>query len=59
MKRRQKLELNLIGIKDMMELPKVIYIVDIKKEKIAVEEAIKLGIPIVAVVDTNCDPDPC
>jgi small subunit ribosomal protein S2 len=56
-KERQKLEVNLIGIKDMMELPKAIFIVDIKKERIAVAEAIKLGIPIVAIVDTNCDPD--
>lgn len=56
-KERQKLEANLIGIKDMMELPKAIFIVDIKKERIAVAEAIKLGIPIVAIVDTNCDPD--
>jgi small subunit ribosomal protein S2 len=56
-KERQKLEVNLIGIKDMMELPKAIFIVDIKKERIAVSEAIKLGIPIVAIVDTNCDPD--
>jgi small subunit ribosomal protein S2 len=56
-KERQKLEVNLIGIKDMMELPKAIFIVDIKKERIAVAEAIKLGVPIVAIVDTNCDPD--
>jgi len=56
-KERQKLEINLTGIKDMVELPKAIYIVDIKKEKIAVAEAIKLQIPIVAIVDTNCDPD--
>lgn len=56
-KERQRLEVNLVGIKDMVELPKVVYIVDIKKEKIAVSEAKKLGIPIVAIVDTNCDPD--
>ncbi len=54
---RQKLERNLGGIKDMEELPQVIYIVDPKKEHIAVLEARKLGIPIVAIVDTNCDPD--
>ncbi|MCX7988931.1 MAG: 30S ribosomal protein S2 [Thermodesulfovibrio sp.] len=56
-KERQRLEANLIGIKDMMDLPKAIFIIDIKKEKIAVAEAIKLNIPIVAIVDTNCDPD--
>lgn len=56
-KERQKLELNLTGIKDMIEIPKVVYIIDIKKEKIAVDEARKLGISIVAIVDTNCDPD--
>ncbi len=56
-KETQRLEANLAGIKDMMELPKAIYMVDIKKEKIAVAEANKLGIPIVAIVDTNCDPD--
>lgn len=56
-KERQKLELNLSGIKDMVELPKAVFIVDIKKERIAVAEARKLNIPIVAIVDTNCDPD--
>jgi small subunit ribosomal protein S2 len=56
-KERQRLEANLIGIKDMMELPKAIFIIDIKKEKLAVAEANKLNIPIVAIVDTNCDPD--
>jgi small subunit ribosomal protein S2 len=56
-KERERLEKNLVGIKDMMELPKAIFMVDIKKEKIAVAEAKKLGIPIVAIVDTNCDPD--
>lgn len=54
---RQKLERNLGGIKDMEELPQAIYIVDPKKEHIAVLEARKLEIPIVAIVDTNCDPD--
>jgi small subunit ribosomal protein S2 len=56
-KERQKLEKNLAGIKDMKELPGAIFIIDPKKEKIAVAEAKKLSIPIVAVVDTNCDPD--
>jgi len=54
---KQKLERNLGGIKEMEELPQAIYIVDPKKEHIAVLEARKLGIPIVAIVDTNCDPD--
>ena len=51
------LEKNLGGIKNMEGLPDVIFIVDPKKEKNAVDEARKLGIPIVAIVDTNCDPD--
>lgn len=56
-KERTKLEKNLSGIKDMKELPRVIFIIDPKKEKIGIAEARKLSIPIVAVVDTNCDPD--
>jgi small subunit ribosomal protein S2 len=52
-----KLRKTLGGIKDMNRLPSVIFIVDIKKEKIAVNEAKRLGIPIVAIVDTNCDPE--
>jgi small subunit ribosomal protein S2 len=56
-KERMKLEKNLSGIKDMTELPGIVFIIDPKKEKIAVAEARKLSIPIVAVVDTNCDPD--
>lgn len=52
-----KLSKNLSGIKEMKELPGVIFIIDPKKEKIGVAEARKLSIPIVAVVDTNCDPD--
>ncbi len=51
-----KLEKNLGGIKDMRELPGAIFIIDTKKEEIAVLEAKKLGIPVIAVVDTNCDP---
>ncbi|RKD34464.1 30S ribosomal protein S2 [Thermohalobacter berrensis] len=54
---RERLEKFLGGIKDMNKLPDAIYIVDPRKEKIAVKEAQKLGIPIVAIVDTNCDPD--
>jgi small subunit ribosomal protein S2 len=54
---RQRLVKNLGGVKDMKGFPGAIFIVDPKKEKIAVAEARKLGIPIVAVVDTNCNPD--
>ena len=52
-----KLEQNLGGIKDMSKLPAVVFIVDVKKEKIAVNEARRLNIPIVAIVDTNCAPE--
>ena len=51
------LEKNLGGIKDMKNLPSAIFVVDPKKETNAVEEARKLGIPVIAIVDTNCDPD--
>jgi small subunit ribosomal protein S2 len=54
---RQKLEKNLGGVKEMNKLPGALFVVDIRKEHIAVAEARKLGIPVVAVVDTNCDPD--
>ena len=53
----EKLEKYLGGIKTMTKLPGALFIVDPRKEKIAVAEAKKLGIPIVAIVDTNCDPD--
>lgn len=53
----EKLEKFLGGIKNMRELPGALFIVDPRKERIAVAEARKLGIPIVAIVDTNCDPD--
>ena len=56
-KEMNDLEKNLGGIKDMKGLPSAIFIVDPKKEKNAVDEARKLGIPVVAIVDTNCDPD--
>ncbi len=52
-----KLERNLGGIRDMEKLPDAIFVLDTKKEHIAVTEARKIGVPIVAVVDTNCDPD--
>jgi small subunit ribosomal protein S2 len=53
----EKLQRNLGGIRDMTKLPDAIFVIDTKKEHIAVTEANKLGLPIVAVVDTNCDPD--
>jgi small subunit ribosomal protein S2 len=54
---RQALEKNLSGIKDMRRLPDAIFIIDTNKEEIAVKEANRLNIPVVAVVDTNCNPD--
>ena len=54
---REKLARNLEGIKNMARLPGALFVVDAKKEKIAVAEANKLGIPVVAIVDTNADPD--
>lgn len=54
---RQKLDRNLGGIKDMGSLPSAVFVVDSRMEQIAVKEANKLGIPVVAIVDTNCDPD--
>jgi small subunit ribosomal protein S2 len=54
---REKLEKNLAGIRNMTRLPGLLFIIDSKKEKIAVNEANKLGLPIVAIVDTNADPD--
>ena len=53
----QKLERNLPGIKEMTRLPGAVFVVDPRKERIAVAEARKLGIPVVAITDTNCDPD--
>jgi small subunit ribosomal protein S2 len=54
---RDKLETNIGGIKDMSRLPAALFVIDTKKEYIAVHEANRLGIPVVAVVDTNCDPE--
>ncbi len=54
---RKKLEKNLSGIKDMTELPDAIFVIDTKLETIAIKEAVKLGIPVIGVADTNCDPD--
>ena len=54
---REKLEANLGGIREMKNLPGALFVVDLKKEEIAVKEAKRLGIPVVGLVDTNCDPD--
>ncbi len=56
-KEKSKLEKNLGGIKEMKELPGAIFIIDTHKEQIAVAEARRMGIPIIAVVDTNCNPE--
>ena len=53
-----KLNNNLVGIKTMGRLPEVVIVTDTRKEHIAVKEANKLGVPVIAIVDTNCDPDP-
>ncbi len=55
---REKLQDVLEGVVEMSRLPGVLYVVDVKKEAIAVKEANRLGIPVVAIVDTNCDPEP-
>ncbi len=54
---KEKLENNLGGIKEMKKIPDVMFVVDPRKERIAIQEAHTLGIPIVAIVDTNCDPE--
>ena len=54
---REKLTKNLEGIRNMTKLPAAVWVVDTKKEHLAVQEAHKLGIPVVAILDTNCDPD--
>jgi small subunit ribosomal protein S2 len=56
-KERLKLEKNLAGIKAMKSVPDAVFVIDTRKEAIAVAEARKLKIPVVGVVDTNCDPD--
>ncbi len=56
-KQRERLQKFLGGIKDMRRIPDVVYIVDPRKETIAIRECNRLGIPVVAIVDTNCDPD--
>ena len=57
MKEKEKLDKNIGGIKEMKKIPDVMFIVDPRKEKIAIAEAKKLNIPVVAIVDTNCDPE--
>jgi len=56
-KERRKLTKNLEGIRGMSRLPDAVFVVDTKKEQIAVDEARKLKIPVIGIVDTNCDPD--
>src|SRR5690606_6624103 len=56
-KEMDKLQRYLGGIREMRDLPSAVFIVDPRKEQIATREARKLGIPVVAIVDTNCDPD--
>ena len=56
-KEMEKLQKNLGGIKDMKEMPGVMFVVDPKKERIAILEARKLGIPVVGLIDTNCNPE--
>lgn len=53
----EKLEANLGGVADMRKQPDAIFIVDLRKEQLAVREARRLGLPVIALVDTNCDPD--
>lgn len=56
-RKREKLEKILTGVQDMARLPGALFVVDIRREHIAIKEAKKLKIPIIAIVDTNCDPD--
>ena len=53
----EKLEANLGGVADMKKQPDAVFIIDLRKEQLAVREARRLGLPVVALVDTNCDPD--
>ena len=57
MKELEKLETNLGGVTDMKRVPDAIFVVDLRKEQLAVREARRLGLPVIALVDTNCDPD--
>jgi small subunit ribosomal protein S2 len=56
-KEKEKLDKNLGGIKEMAKLPDAIFIIDTKRERIALAEALRLNIPVIAIVDTNCDPE--
>ena len=58
LKEKDKLEKYLIGIKDMNNVPDVVFVIDPHREENAVKEAKKLGLPVIAIIDTNCDPDP-
>jgi small subunit ribosomal protein S2 len=55
----EKLDMNLGGVKDMQRVPDAVFVVDLKTEVIGVKEATRLKIPLIGLVDTNCDPDPC
>ena len=55
---REKLEKYLLGVKDMKAIPDALFVIDPHRETIAVDEAKKLGIPVIAIIDTNCNPDP-
>ena len=57
-KEREKLETNLGGVRDMQRVPDAVFVVDLKSEAIAIREAERLGLPIIGLVDTNCDPQP-
>jgi small subunit ribosomal protein S2 len=53
----EKLETNLGGVHDMKDVPDAVFVIDLKKEQLAIREARRLNIPVIALVDTNCDPD--
>jgi small subunit ribosomal protein S2 len=53
----EKLEVNLGGVADMKSVPDAVFVIDLRKEQLAVREARRLGLPVIALVDTNCDPD--
>jgi small subunit ribosomal protein S2 len=53
----EKLEINLGGVADMKSVPDAVFVIDLRKEQLAVREARRLGLPVIALVDTNCDPD--
>ena len=53
----EKLEANLGGVADMRRQPEAVFIIDLRKEQLAVRESQRLGVPVIGLVDTNCDPD--